>query len=97
MILISLGQVVVVVVMFLIFFYLAPWLSVKPISELEEKYRNNLEIPIEAKSFSINHGEVVFHSHGTIQQEPVYFGVLVFLLFSLLLLLFVGEYIKVKS
>jgi hypothetical protein len=68
-----------------LFFVTIPWLGNNPLSELPDEYR--AQVPAWAKSFSNDHGQVVFHDHGTVADEPFQFGlrvVLLLLLFGVL-------------
>ena len=67
------AQIVLAVATMLMFFTTVSWLGKHELSELPPDYRS--PVPTSAKSFSNDHGHVVFHSDGTISQEPVAFGV----------------------
>jgi hypothetical protein len=51
------------------FFRLAPWIACKPISELPPERIAAAQIPADARCYSINHGQIVFHSHGTVAED----------------------------
>jgi hypothetical protein len=51
------------------FVRLAPWIACKPISELSKKEAVVAQIPASARCYSINHGQIVFHKHGTIAED----------------------------
>jgi hypothetical protein len=55
------------------FFALTPWLGCRPLDRLP---REGLvpPPPSDARCFTYSHGEVRFHSHGLIAEEPVLFA-----------------------
>jgi hypothetical protein len=70
-------RVVLIAVAMLSFFGWVPLLGSEPVSELRADQRPAEGVPLWAKSFHINHGQVVFNSFGTPSQSPVTFGLLV--------------------
>lgn len=75
----------------LCFFLTAPWLNAQPLSNLSPAY--HAQVPPWAKSFTTDHGNLVFHDHGTISQEPAQFALRVGLTFLLLGLLVASIYL----
>jgi hypothetical protein len=57
------------------FVHLAPWIGCKPISELSKERIAVAEVPADARCYSINHGEIDFHSHGTVAEDTRSFAV----------------------
>jgi hypothetical protein len=64
------------------FFVTAPWLNSRSLSDLPAEYRN--QVPAWAKSFTLDHDNLVFNGHGTIRQEPVQFALRLGALLALL-------------
>jgi len=77
-------QTILALAAFATFAQWAPWLGAKPLFELAYMELQHRAIPNDAHSFSISHGDVVFHHHGTIADQPIEF-----MLYTLLLA-FVG-------
>ncbi len=61
------------------FLIVAPWFAAKPIEEIS-RYQVAGNVPENARSFAINHGEPQFFNHGTMAEQPVRFGLSVLLL-----------------
>jgi hypothetical protein len=51
------------------FVRLAPWIACKPIAALPQERIAVVQIPADARCYSINHGEIVFHRHGTVAED----------------------------
>jgi len=90
---ISVAQLALVVAIVASFFSLTVWVGCRPLAELNPGQRGSMPIPQDAACFTDNHGQIAFHAHGLISQEPVRFaisvaGVLIpwFLLLSTFLL-----------
>jgi hypothetical protein len=66
-------QVVLAVLFMLMFFETAPWLGARQLTELPTD--EQVEPPAWAKSFSYDHGKVIFWTHGTVRDEPAAFGI----------------------
>jgi hypothetical protein len=64
-----------------------PWLGQRPLTELPTDYQG--EVPAWAKSFSNDHGRVLFQNHGTIHDEPIAFALRVAACAGLMALLLV--------
>jgi len=64
----------------------APWLGAKQLSELAGTGLRHGEVPDDARSFSINHGEIVFHRHGTISDQPI-----LFIVYTSILIISIGS------
>jgi hypothetical protein len=81
-------MIVGVLTLFYLFFVIAPWLDVSPISDLP------LEVspPEWARSFYINHGEYSFRRHGTISEQPYHFAAHVIAFFSILICLILSDW-----
>jgi hypothetical protein len=67
-------QLVLALAAFATFAGWAPWLGTKPLSELAEIRPQHTEVPAAARGFSINHGEITFHRHGQIKDQPALFA-----------------------
>lgn len=87
-------QVILAVLFMLMFFETAPWLGTRELVELPTE--NQSEMPVWAKSFSYDHGKVMFWEHGTITKEPVAFAVRVVGVLGLLLLLLLSVWLPRK-
>lgn len=59
------------------FFRLAPWIACKPISELPNERIAVAQIPADARCYSINHGQIIFESHGTVAEDTRSFALTV--------------------
>jgi hypothetical protein len=59
------------------FFGWVPLLNSEPLSALAQEQIPVGGVPAWAKSFHINHGAVVFNSHGVPSEDPWPFGILV--------------------
>jgi hypothetical protein len=55
------------------FFALTPWLGCRPLAELPIDH--SAAVPPSAMCFTDNHGQIAFHAHGLIAQEPLRFSV----------------------
>ena len=65
--------VVIIPILFLEFLHFSRWIVAEPISNLESSGLAHIPIPPEAKSYQIEHSQVVFNEHGTIQEEfPIF-------------------------
>jgi hypothetical protein len=73
-ILISITQLALVLAMFAAFFSLTPWLGCRPLDELPSEQRAAKSISPEVVCFTDNHGQIAFHNHGLISQEPERFA-----------------------
>lgn len=71
---IAAAQLVLLGAGFASFVALTPWLACKPLSELPPERSARLVVPPSARCFTYEHGEVDFHDHGLIAEEPVRFG-----------------------
>jgi hypothetical protein len=87
-------QVILAVSFMLMFFETAPWLGTRQLSELPTT--NQSEAPVWAKSFSYDHGKVMFLEHGTISEEPVAFAIRVAGVLGLLILLLLSIWLPRK-
>lgn len=64
-------QLVLLLSAFAAFFALTPWLGCEPIDEMSSEQQANAPVPpADAVCFTINHGEIAFHRHGLISEEP---------------------------
>ena len=83
-------QIMVALLLFWLFFLWAPWTSCKSITTEMQKQRIS---PPGAKSYYVNHGETVYLSHGTKEEEPFQFTCLTFTLFGCVIFLILsGRY-----
>jgi hypothetical protein len=90
-VLVSILQLILVGGLFASFFALTPWLGCKPLAELPSASAASSTVPADAQCFTDNHGQIAFHAHGLISEEPVRFAIHVaalLALFGLLLLSF---------
>jgi len=94
--LLLLGQVLLVLALFGLFYYLAPWLDAMPIEEAERTAMMHPAPPPEAKSFTLGHNKITFHSHGTLYEKPFKFWSLVSLFVILSLVLMISIYYVIK-
>ena len=51
------------------FVRLAPWIACKPISALPQERIAVAQVPADARCYSINHGQIIFHRHGTVAED----------------------------
>ena len=65
-------QVLMAAALLLLFFTTVPWLGTQDLSALPSSYHG--AVPDWARSFTNDHGNVVFHRHGTVKDEPVEFA-----------------------
>jgi hypothetical protein len=65
----------------LLLFVWAPWFTCRPVNELDLIEYSLQSIPADARCFSINHGSVVFHAHGTAADDAGPFALLSLALF----------------
>ena len=61
--------VLLCVVLSFSFVRLAPWIACKPIAQLPREHIAVTHIPADARCYSFNHGQIVFHSHGTVAED----------------------------
>jgi hypothetical protein len=78
----------------LMFFETVPWLGTRQLAELPTD--NQSEVPAWAKSFTYDHGKVLFLEHGTIAEEPVAFAIRVAAVLGLLVLLLISIWLPRK-
>ena len=69
--------------------HIVSWVAAEPISNLGYTGFRYESIPTDAKSYYINHGQVLFSSHGTIDDELLIF-ILWLVLFVVSFLVFIG-------
>lgn len=79
-------QVVLAIILMLLFFSLAPWITCQPLSELQFISSPPSPIPDYAQCFNNNHGNVTFSARLPRAQDPVGF----FRLTALFLACFIG-------
>jgi len=72
---ISIAQLTLLVAIFASFFSLTVWLDCRPLAELTPEQRGSMPIPQGAACFTDNHGQIAFHAHGLVSQEPVRFAI----------------------
>jgi hypothetical protein len=69
-IVVSVIQLVLVVLSYLAFFSLTPWLGCQPIAELNSTGYFGVQPPQSTVCFTSNHGQIAFYQHGLISLEP---------------------------
>ena len=83
-------QVGVIVILMPVFLYWITWIDSEPISNISRVNDSHLQIPADAKSFFINHGNVHFSARRPISGEPtpaLFIIISVFLLASWMFLI----------
>jgi hypothetical protein len=60
----------------LLLFIWAPWFSCRPVNELDLAKYGVQSVPAGARCFSMSHGNVVFHTHGTAADDAGRFALL---------------------
>ena len=71
------------------FIHIVSWIAAEPMSNLEYSGLRYDSIPINAKSYYVNHGQAHFNTHGTINDEPLVF-MLWLVVFVVSFLVFIG-------
>jgi hypothetical protein len=66
---ISALQIIAILVAYPIFFYLAPWATSRPVSDLTEMRKQELHPPSWASSYSVNHGRYTWYETSP-QEAP---------------------------
>jgi hypothetical protein len=94
---VSAVQVVLFGSLLLALFIWAPWWACKPIARLASENLAHETIPSDARCYWINHGRVVFESHGTASEEPVAFALLTGTMGLLTLIMFATIYLCPES
>lgn len=82
------AQLTIAAVLFLISFQLAPWFACKPLSALAQETAQHSPAPVQAKCYTIDHGQIIFRNHATIAEDPLSFALVAclwILLFGLLM------------
>ena len=55
------------------FFVWAPWLGCRPLADLVNERISVDRIPADARCYTVEHGKIVFASHGTVADDPYKF------------------------